>query len=66
MKWQNLKDGRCPKCGSMLTKMPDRAMLACSAVKCTFVITEQRCARLISSPPRLRNSEPEDNLARHE
>lgn len=70
MKWQSLKDGRCPKCSAMLyqgngSRIPS-TMLVCSASKCSFSITEQRCKQIMESPPKLRNTEPEDNLARHE
>ena len=66
MKWKNLKDGRCPKCGSMLAQQANSRTLACSGSKCGYYISEQRMHEIISAPSRPRDREPEDNLTRHE
>lgn len=65
MKWKNLKDGRCPKCGAMLAQQKNALILSCSDARCTFRISEQRLLEILKSPPRSRMIEPEDNLERH-
>lgn len=47
MKWRNLKDGACPKCGSTLKENADSETLTCTGATCTFQITAKRCSEII-------------------
>lgn len=47
MKWKNLKDGLCPKCGAALSENTDRRTLDCTGERCTFFIAESKVADII-------------------
>ena len=57
MKWNNLKDMRCPKCSAMLYK--SNGGYACSGSKCEFFIREERFDTVIQSiyKPKERSTE---------
>lgn len=70
MRWLNLRDGSCPKCGEMMDqdKHPTHPYLNCR--HCHFRISERRCAEIIKGMSETKkwrgsfNDEIEDNQSR--
>jgi|GEM_PF-2503976 len=46
MHWQNLKDGKCPKCADLLEEFPHIKALVC---KCGFKISEYRVSEILKN-----------------
>ena len=68
MKWNNLKDMKCPKCSADIA--PSSMGFRCSygkhtSAQCQFYISKQKFDEVVSSlyKPRARYETPEDNLS---
>ena len=49
MKWQNLKNSQCPKCGSFLYQKHGKGLLYCTKVEaCGFRISEQKIQQIFN------------------
>lgn len=65
MKWQNLLNGTCPRCGSKLVKEKDRVILYVCAdpeEECQFIVSETRYLQMLQDPesPVYRFASPEE------
>lgn len=63
MKWNNLKNGKCPKCSSILGEEMITRMITCSSMAsgCDFKISEKRLKEILEN--KSRNFIPKDNFA---
>lgn len=59
MKWDRLKDMKCPKCGGQLS-----VLLYCKDVDCNFSISQAKFDRLVGSmyKPKIPTHNEDDNL----
>lgn len=49
MRWKNLQDMECPKCGNMLNKPHNDETYFCSNLDCDFKIGEERFNEVVGS-----------------
>ena len=50
LKWQHLKDGKCPQCSAYLTQLTGSFFLTCTnAPRCPFKIGEDKAKEIIEN-----------------
>ena len=52
LKWDLLRENRCPKCGKKIDPVLKFGMFHCSDIACLFQITPKRFTEIVNSPVR--------------
>ncbi len=64
MKWQNLRDGRCPVCGNILKDgVGPYMILVCTSSECTFRIREDNLLEILRNKNHAANLYARDGRA---
>jgi len=62
MRWKNLVDSLCPKCGTTVMENEENKFIVCSNGECDFKISEEKLEVLLDKLSHKQKTTPNKNL----